>query len=462
MSLNCTAKTYSGQYGASDNVGDIIHLAMFCSSGDDNNNDNNNNLDNGDLDSNNDLGNNKEIVLIIDISGSMEESMANVKSSLLAFRDCLVGKTAKEMENMEDSDRDVLFRESVNLKLLAFSNEVYDLWDNNSDKYFEDVVIELESKSMTNMGDALVKGFEKCSHDKFTWIIVMTDGESNEGPCRTANSFQRMVARNKPINSKVVSLGYGDRFDPEVLNVIGTFVYVKNKEMIPVVLGNLAHEINNSSVFNVIIDMDNDSTEEINDNTLIIPSGVVVEKGKIIVGSRLMGPFSPRKDYHFVYLPHGNLVSSDNLRNYKTINVRYTSILDMKEYETTVNIECTGISPSLFHRQLFYEAEKKRLIQKLYNILQESKHITHRRELRKIRKIIKKWDDESEPHKEEILYMVSMAERSKGKYNARNNSHLLNSAVGSGYAALSGDFEVTESLLNAKHYMASPLINNGK
>ncbi len=71
----------------------------------------------------------------------------------------------------------------------------------------------------------------------------MADGESNEGPCRSSNSFHQLVVEHKPFNSKLVTIGYGERFDPEVLNRIGTFVYVDDAEKIPVVFGNLAEDL---------------------------------------------------------------------------------------------------------------------------------------------------------------------------------------------------------------------------
>ena len=289
MSLNITTRSFSGKYGVDSDIGDIIHAHIDIVPGDI-------------------YSMNKEIIFLVDISGSMQRSMKKVKSSLLAFRDSIVGKSPMEMETLEPEERDQLFRNTVRTRIITFSNDANEAWSSSdSEATFESVILSLRSEAMTNMGDALKMAFQKTESNIFTWIIAFTDGESNQGPCRTADSFQKLAAK-KPLNSKIVSLGYGNRFDPEVLNVVGTFVYVENSEMIPVVLGNLAEEIMTSITFNCVIDIPGSSLPvELTEDTIIVPEGEDNSiSGKIIVGDRVVGPLCYGKSYDYVYLPHGN------------------------------------------------------------------------------------------------------------------------------------------------------------
>ena len=85
--LRVKTKTYSGCFGTSRDVGNIIHVNLKVDPG-------------------NKLPKNKEIILLIDISASMEKSMKIVKSSLLAFRDFLVEKSPEEMEKLSSDEKD--------------------------------------------------------------------------------------------------------------------------------------------------------------------------------------------------------------------------------------------------------------------------------------------------------------------------------------------------------------------
>ncbi len=454
MSLNITARSFSGKYGADSDIGDIIHAHIDIVPGDI-------------------CSMNKEIIFLVDISGSMQGSMKKVKSSLLAFRDSIVGKSPMEMETLGPEERDRLYRNTIRTRLITFSNDAKEAWSSSdSDATFESVVLSLRSEAMTNMGDALKMAFQKTERSIFTWIIAFTDGESNQGPCHKADSFRKLAAK-KPLNSKIVSLGYGNRFDPEVLNVIGTFVYVENSEMIPVVLGNLAEEIMTSIAFNCVIDIPGSSLPvELTEDTIIVPEGEDDSiPGRIIIGDRVVGPLCYGKSYDYVYLPHGNNCSRSLLDRYVIVNIRFTDIITGDDVTVDYNITHTNEEPSEQIWQMFFDSEKRRLIYRLYKALQNHDSRTLKKEIKMIRRTVEKWADEvAESHKDEILKMIQDIER-QGHRQGRNHhaNTALNMASCSGYDVLtrsddslngSSDGYAELTVTAARYYMASPLINN--
>jgi len=393
---------------------------------------------------------NKEIIFLIDVSASMTGSMAAVKSSLLAFRDAILNKTHEEMEQMDSKEKDDLLRNTIDIRIITFSNTAKEVWSKESTEYFEDIIINLKAEMMTNMGDAMKLGFEKVNENKYSWIIIMTDGESNEGPNRTAKSFAKL-AKTKPINSKIISLGYGDKFEPDVLENIGTFVYVENSEKIPVVFGNLVNEITTSVKFGCSVFMG--VTKDNNSNIDIIDPNEISSKGKVIVGSNDIGPLCQDKEYNYIYL-----MGSDEICN--NVTVKYMDMESGNHYEIDVSVVDTGKEPTSKIREMFFDAEKKRLMYRLYLVYQKGNKSDINKETEKVKNIIKCWEDDeiSEPHQDEIHKLLEDMNRNTN--NNRNTNTALNYAVGSGYSNTNNDRISLLTRTATEHYMASPLINN--
>ena len=438
-----TSKSYSGIYGTQQEIGDIIHV----------------NVTSPYAPITDPIQN--EIMFLIDVSASMEDSMAMVKSSLLAFRDTILDRSPQEMEELTAEDRDILLREKIKLRLITFSNTAEEVWsfDADPDVYFEDVVIGLRTIAMTNMGDALKVAFEKTDPDLFSWIVVMTDGESNEGPCRTADAFQRLVSSTKPLNTKIITLGYGNRFQPEVLDKVGDFVYVENKEMIPVVLGNIVEDIMTVTGFNCVVEIEGvPLIDELDEDTIIVPAGETEAFiGKEIVGNRLLSTISMGENYDYVYLPHGNNILT-SLTDYKRVNIRYTDIHTKEIMEQVVEIEHTKLDPPDEVKDLYFNAEKKRLIYKLYLLL-NSRSRNMDQHIKRIQKQIENWEDPiSYPHKDQINKLI----QDMGTDTLiHRTSTALNFAIGTGYTDSTRDSRYLDTTLTATtHYMESPLINN--
>ena len=440
--MNITAKSFSGKFGTSDDIGDIIHVHVSSP-----------------YMPITDPGENM-LMFVIDISGSMEESLPMVKSSLLAFRDAILDRNPSEMEKMEPQTRDLLFRNAIKVRLIVFSNVAEEVWssDSDQDKYFEDVVINLRTVAMTNMGDALKLAFRLTDPELFTWIVVMTDGESNEGPCRTAGSFHKLIVTSQPNNTKIITLGYGNRFDPEVLNRVGNFAYISDKEMIPVVLGNIVEEVMTATQFNCVISVDDEiQPTELTEETVIVPAGEnEIIMGEVIVGDRILGTICMGEDYDYVYLVHGRNILP-NLGRYKSITVQYTDINTKHFSEQTVTIEHTKCIPPDNIRELYFRAEKKRIIYNLYKIINNNSGNIDE-DLKNIKNKLETWNDPiADPHKDHIVKMLDDLNIGSHVHRA---STALNIATGNSYTDSTRRSKYLDTTLSATiHYMESPLIN---
>ncbi len=435
--MDIKAFSYSGQYGTTEDNGDIINVII-------------------DVENNMELTMNKEIIFLIDISGSMHSSLLAIKSSLLAFRDALLNITPDS--NLSDNHKDIMLRNKIKLRLITFSKDANEIWSNRSKNTFEDSVLNLDVESMTNMGAALNLAFDKINPEIFTWVIVMTDGESNIGPCKTVKSFHKLITEKKPINTKIISLGYGSSFDPDVLNKIGTFVYVKESKVIPVVLGNVADEIMKAVAFNCVINIPTiNYCEELNEDTIIIPDGTEkIIMGKTIIGKRLLGTLCSGDNYNYVYLPHGNINTKYILSKYSSVKIEYTEILTGEIIKMEIPIDHTGYPPPESMSELYFEEEKKRLIYRLYRVIYDKQFKNVGIEIGNIRRAIEKWTDPMiEHHKEEISAML---ERCSSPTDLDNTNTMLNYAVRSGYDTGRNRY-VDSALSSTEHYLATPMIN---
>ena len=431
--LEITAKSFSGRYGTKKNVGDIIHVSLNISN----------------IVSNN---NNKEIIFLIDISGSMSSSMKAVISSMLAFRDAILQKTPQEMEALTKEERDNLIRQ-INMRVITFSNSAKEVWSFQSPYNYEETIKGLSCEALTNMGDALKLAFSKISPQKFTWIVAMTDGLSNSGPCRTASSFQKLVTCHKPLHTKIISLGYGTEFDPETLNQIGSFVHVEDSEMIPVVLANIAEEFALSVSFNCVVDVPDREINEFDEETIIVPDGESKTVGKVIVGDRVLGSLISGKEYNYVYLPHGNNLS--DIQKYNTVVVRYTDIESLETVIRSVKIEHTQSEPTPDLVKMYFQSESKRLIYSLYRAIQKG---NIKKEIPRVQKILEGWSPtEVNEEKEAVLKLIEDILKKDEKKVA---SMALNQAVGNNYSTPSFHGYSLATMISADYYMTSPTIND--
>lgn len=173
---------------------------------------------------------NKQLIFVVDVSGSMHDTMESLKQSLFAARNSLLSL----MDLGSSENKDQLFSELFNVTLITFSDQARCIWQSQkadvSTKSFTAAVNSLESEQSTNMGAGLRLAFSRVSADA-AWIIVLTDGISNKGDCQTVEAFAKL-AKETPANTKVIPLGYTTDFDPEILNQLGVMTYLDSQEAI--------------------------------------------------------------------------------------------------------------------------------------------------------------------------------------------------------------------------------------
>jgi len=311
MSLSIYAKKYSGDYGFQKNTADIVHIKLYSE-----NQDHINFLEN------------KEVILVIDVSSSMYDSLPKVKASLLAFRDALLQKSHEELDP-DPVVRDINFRDYIDMTIVVFSEKAKVIWcSKNSIETYEQAVHKMKTESLTNLGAGIELAFSKKDLEKNTWIIVMSDGECNKGQYRTCRSFKKLCNLSKPQKCKLISLGYGQQFDSEVLRVLGNFVYIDNSEKIPYIFGNIAEEINTAWAYDCEIDIFNDNHL---DDDIIIPEGKKDSRVKILIGDKNIETLSHNKTYHLLYLPHGNIKDKELLNEYKSVKINFKDLENLLE-----------------------------------------------------------------------------------------------------------------------------------
>lgn len=433
-----SAYSFNSEYGTKYDKGDIIHVSINCKPY-------KYNLKN------------KEVVLVIDLSSSMLPSLNNLKCSLLAFRDCLIGFTSEDIMNYSENVRDILLRNSIDITLIGFSESANVIWNNTSNITFENAVKNLKTQTLTNMGEGLKLAFQVLNPSIVSWIVVMTDGESNKGKHRTVNSFHKLVTQEKPFNSKIISLGYGKDFNPEVLNRIGTFSYIQDTEMISVVLGNIVDEIIYSKYFNCTVELEGlpgNEIEELSDDTIIIASDMDDVKGEIIIGDRFMGTLISGQIQHYVYLPHGNLEDKERLNKYNYVEISCTEISNMGHI--IMNIPIVYLDNEHYDidiiKEKYFENTKRRILYDLYETIQQGKSTS--KIVRNIEKKLKHWVCfESIEHKEEIEHLLESFKKT-AKHTDRKT---LNIASGSGYTNTESG-RASLALESARYYMDSPFI----
>jgi hypothetical protein len=402
VALKGTANVYQGQYGTVDQIGTLVHVQL--SAGDDVN-----------LNPPSSVG--KQLIIVLDVSGSMSGSMDNIKSSLLAIRDAVLGMTPLQMKELNEQVRDVLFRQKLDIVIIPFSEEVREdeIWSsqgvNKKNLTFEQYVAGLQTRCMTNMGAGIIRAFELGNKNKFKWICVLTDGESNKGIHRTVDSFQQLVS-TKPPNSKITAVGYGVQFNPEVLRKMGEFVYIETAEVIPYVFGNLIAEIMTTWAYNCVINSDvsdaglDNEFNELNDDTIIKPavSASKSPANQIIVGKRFVGTIYNGRTYDLAYI----LGDPTGVNRNTTITYQYELISNgrLVHKEIPVNHNQTSVPP-LNLRKTFFEAEKGRIMIRLYHIMQMKRFKNTTVELNAIRAKMARWTDPiCVEYKEEVNKML--------------------------------------------------------
>ena len=379
IKLKASVEAYNGRYGPEDYKGIVLNATIRC-------------------DEESQTPKNKELIFVVDLSGSMSESISTLRGSLRAFRDSLIGRDPKtDCRSNEDVEQE--FCKTANIRLIGYSEtawEIYPKIDKNNAKCTWDDMIEHEIRShgITNMGAGIELAFSLSDPERCTWIVVMTDGISNHGKYQCRESFQRLRDM-APNNTRIVTLGYGKSFNTKVLTIMGEFTYIETKEQIPMVFGSIANELKHTWGFGAYWKMTGN-----------------VPIYKYIIGSPKFGCLYQQREFTTGIIPKCPEDSFDFMKWLTTeqpLNLKFILVQNMKEVSIPFSVNILRTSPSEKFREKYYASAKGRRLNILYNV--SHRHVVNPSEImnvcKEIRYSIDKWtEDCSLLHKEELLRMI--------------------------------------------------------
>jgi uncharacterized protein YegL len=267
----------------------------------------------------------KQVIFVIDVSCSMSNVLPYVQDSLKIF-DELLGEN------------------NIDIHLITFSN--FATYVANSRHGFIEAIDTLRADLFTNMGDGLRIAFDIVNNEKASWIIVLTDGESNKGTYQTVEEFKELINDRKQNNAKLVTIGFGKNTDPDVLNSIGEYVCIFERKDIMKVIGALYNEITTSSIINLTIEPSGSYTTEIGNTNV----GVLFN------------------DRVYIYACTGNVTS---------FIVKYTAIQEnsLENAQVELKIEENDLNlPGEITREYFF-SKASRLIEEFYKSKDKNKEI---------------------------------------------------------------------------------------
>ena len=222
----------------------------------------------------------REIILVVDLSGSMSQAVPHLQASLKAFQNSLAELSGSEGPS------------GVNVRMIGYNDIAWEIYSPESEVSFSEATDEIYARGNTNMGAGIKLAFDKTNPKKATWIVVLSDGKSNKGDYQTAESFSQLV-KTAPKYTRIASIGYGDNFDANIMEAVGDFTYIKNPEMIPYFFGNLANEVLSTIAFGTTISSS--------------------FKSRIVIGSFNLGCLYPGAERVFGVVPYSDLTSDSRL-----------------------------------------------------------------------------------------------------------------------------------------------------
>lgn len=351
-------------------------------------------------------GKNKKLILVIDVSGSMNSSMPLLKASLLATRDLLLNLSPPEVAQLSPEERDQRLRKIIPLVLITFSDEAKLIWNSESSPYsFEHAVHHLKAEMKTNMGAGLEMAYTQIKNE-IGWIVVLTDGISNVGAYQRATSFSNL-AKLRPKHSKIIPLGYGTSFDVETLDKMGNYTYVNNSEVISSVFGSLIYEI--MTAYGV-------------DGKIILPSPFIElpedelikpiqeeEHPRTIIGASDFGTLFSQRKFLYVHLPFGYQITPEINRYLgQIVKIRYFDILSLKEVEISTDLRLGEEIPEELIKA-YYDTSKGHLMLSLYAYLQRKDTQTF---ILWLKKKLETWRSPlAQEAKEELLRIIEESQK---------------------------------------------------
>jgi hypothetical protein len=182
------------------------------------------------------------LTLLVDKSGSMDESLSDLISCLLTCDDIL---------------RNV---EGLKINLVLFSDKARLVYQGKFDEGYRNVVKKITCNGLTNYSDALdlTSNFPG-EYGSFHFVLFLTDGYPTTGTCMNTKDAKKYA--NKI--DDCVAIGLGREINPAILSTLGDFVHIENIKTCPEVLGAIFGSLLHSFGYNAEIGIVRDDQEDI-------------------------------------------------------------------------------------------------------------------------------------------------------------------------------------------------------
>jgi len=218
------------------------------------------------------------IVMLIDLSGSMDEKCKDRKTQIHHMR-TVTKNLIKELHKFNNSET------SIQFVVKGFETKIHHILDipnllSLSEEQIKDEIIpeidKLESLGWTNIEDALKEArhcVSKGATDIKNMIVLITDGDANQGETRPSE-----LRRLLPSNSSNFILGLGVGYDAKILQKIsdGENKHINDPESAGNCVGEIIHKFLYEALTNVEIIVQNGTIYNYRTNTwstyLAIPS----------------------------------------------------------------------------------------------------------------------------------------------------------------------------------------------
>ncbi len=194
----------------------------------------------------------KDVVLVIDTSGSMEgEKMDQAREAAI-----------KVVESLNPRDRFNIIAFSTGTR--SFDKTIVPISDAGN---YESFILSLDAVGGTNMSQALLEAVDQADGDRPATIIFLTDGLATEGIVDTSLLLDTVTGQATN-NVRIFSFGVGDDVDTFLLDSLsrnhgGTTTYVRPGEQIEEAVSAFYAKVSMPVLANIELDIDGVTVEQL-------------------------------------------------------------------------------------------------------------------------------------------------------------------------------------------------------